>query len=127
MNRVEEKIFTMTIETLSKAGWELRAVYDGEEMHTATNAAQAKEVAESVDMCFVHFKHTDKGRGWVQYIWGNGNEGLDCQPDCTLNLFPELSAVGDWINHAEGTTLATLINKGYDEDDLEQSNPFNPR
>lgn len=126
MNKVEETIFMKALTALHRAGYIITAVDDGgDSLVNVSDPFAAKEAAEAVESCAVFFKNAAGERAGIWFIWGDGNEGLDCLSDCTTNVSGHLDFIDDWIRYATKTTLARLLNMGYDEDDLERSNPFN--
>lgn len=126
MNRVETKIFHLAIESAAKFGWTLVGVDDGGDdlIHTS-DPVEAVAAADSVEACTVYFKNEHQARAHIDFIWGNGHHGLQCLLDHTTNLQEALAPVDDWIDFAESTSGAELVNMGYDLDELDRDNPYN--
>lgn len=58
---------------------------------------QIMEVCFSVEDCTLYVVHPDRRTSHVRFIWGNGNDGLDCICDHTTDLNEILAPVTEWI------------------------------
>lgn len=77
---VERHLVTLAIEELAKDGWQLVAFEDEEHVCTpVTNAAEAWEAFDSVDMGWLHFE-TNSETTWVLLVGGNERDVISDHP-----------------------------------------------
>ena len=80
---IERRILWGLLRDLKDVGVEPYGFYDGDERHAETDAKEIMENAFNLDEIHVYFKHkkSNKKVGSIYFIWGNGNNGLDCITD----------------------------------------------
>jgi hypothetical protein len=87
------------IDGLTKAGWTLDYVNDGEDEVPTPTKAKALEAITAVDdaYLFVYEGHKNGPQGWVRFVLGNDPEEVVC--DHTINLSAAIDPVTDpWWN-----------------------------
>lgn len=101
---IETQIIQATVSALLEEGYFL-SVNDGEEntVEFVTNGAEVLKAMRTTDEDYllVHEPETLDQIGWVRFIYGNGNEGLDVISDYTVNLEPIMVKVTEMINEYE--------------------------
>ena len=80
---VERKVIANLIQLAQAAGYELRAVNDGEERVRVSTEAEALEVVFSVDESLITFKHPEEPKAHCAVIV-LGNDGWDCVSDASM-------------------------------------------
>ena len=95
---IERRILWGLCKHLKAARFEPYGIYDGDERHGVADAKEVLEHAFNLDEIHVYFRSMDtrKRVGRVYFIWGNGNDGLDCITDWGWQPTPE----GDAFNAA---------------------------
>lgn len=80
-------------------------IYDGDERHAVANAKEVLEEAFNLDEIRVFFKSMDTTHhvGSVYFIWGNGNNGLDCIADWS------------WVETEEGKAFDDAVGEFSDK------------
>lgn len=68
--RLEQRIVWNLLLVLSKGGWDVNVVDDGEEIINVNSAKAAMELIFNLDDCFVAFKKKDR-KAWVRLVLGN--------------------------------------------------------
>lgn len=70
-------------------------VDDGNDEYALENCSDFDKIYEAcnaVDDCRLYVKNS-----FVYFIWGNGNDGLDCICDYGVSLEPVMAPIFEWI------------------------------
>lgn len=91
MNTNERKIITYAIKRAAMHGWHLtrvRVSYDPQDdiRVDTSDIKRALEAADLSDDSILVFVAPDGRKGWVRFIFGNGNRGRDVAADASGNL-----------------------------------------
>lgn len=88
MNWIERRVIIKLVAEMTKAGWEVIYVNDGEENEEAKSIDDILAVVDSVDEAWIYFhKMLTPNLGathWVQIVLGN--DGYDCIADYSFGL-----------------------------------------
>jgi hypothetical protein len=101
---IETQIIQATVNALRAHGY-LLGVNDGE-VTTIKRSVDVREVLRAMrttdeDYLLVYSSMTRARIGWVRFIYGNGNDGLDVISDYTVNLEPIMVKITEMINEYE--------------------------
>jgi len=93
MNAIERKVITYFINRAKMYEWELHGVgtADGEYFTSVTALNQVLTEARQFDDVVIHFRQHAQHipftcKGWVRFIFANGNEGRDVLSDASGSL-----------------------------------------
>jgi hypothetical protein len=103
---LERRIVRRVMSGLLNAGY-LIEVYDPEVYNPKIKKPTLHETLKDVvpdlfscdnEMVYVHERQYRSAVGWVHFIYGNGNNGLDVIHDYSTNLEPQLKPVMDYVD-----------------------------
>jgi len=99
MNKKEIEIVFDLFHTLSRSGWEMFKVYDGEESHHISSVFELIEAVESVELVWVYFRKNGRTHG-VMLIQGNDQDIIsdytyNNEEDEFQNLVESVSGYGN--------------------------------
>lgn len=98
---VERRIVRKVILAGRKAGFTFNVANGGDHPELPDPTNDVRNILGAMfatDDEHLLFYKDGKRVGWVYFIYGNGNGGLDVISDCTTNLEPVLAPVCDWVN-----------------------------
>ena len=98
----EREILKRTVEGLlalpSVTGLHVDDGGDEDALHNCSDFDQIYEACDAVDDCRLYVTRCGHPTSFIWFIWGNGNDGLDCITDYGVSLEPVMGPISDWIN-----------------------------
>ena len=77
--KVERRVFANLIAHLTKAGFTLKYIWDGDVAENVSTIKEAMEIVFNLDQCHAYFTNKEGIQHWVFFVFGN--DGWDCIND----------------------------------------------